>query len=112
MCPCYNFSPTGFFPLGLLLIIVAGYGKATAIVDQVEVIGGIIACGVFLLLISLVGKSQSDERWRGARRPRLYRLTNNNFQGFSIFIKAALVRLLSGFEISNNVNDLFRFFQD
>jgi len=62
MCGGFTCSRNGLIALnvcyilvGLLLIIVAGYGKATAIVDQVEVIGGIIACGVFLLLISLVG---------------------------------------------------------
>ena len=38
------------------MITVAGYGKYAAIVNQIEIIGGIIACGVFLLLISLVGR--------------------------------------------------------
>ena len=37
------------------MITVAGYGKAVAVVNQIEIVGGIIACGVFLLLISLVG---------------------------------------------------------
>jgi len=40
--------------VGLLLITVAGYGKWAAYVNQIEIIGGIIACGVFLLLISIV----------------------------------------------------------
>ena len=44
-----------FVVLGLLLITVAGYGKAVAVVNQIEIVGGIIACGVFLLLISIVG---------------------------------------------------------
>jgi len=34
---------------------VAAYGKATAIIATVSVLGGIIACGVFLLLIAIVG---------------------------------------------------------
>ena len=39
------------------MITVAGYGKAVAVVNQIEIVGGIIACGVFLLLISIVGRA-------------------------------------------------------
>ena len=38
-----------------MLIGVASYGKAVAIIATVSVLGGIIACGVFLLLIAIVG---------------------------------------------------------
>jgi len=62
MCGGFTCSRNGLIALnicyilvGLLLITVAGYGKYAAIVNQIEIIGGIIACGVFLLLISLVG---------------------------------------------------------
>ena len=34
---------------------MAAYGKAVAIIATVSVLGGIIACGVFLLLIAIVG---------------------------------------------------------
>lgn len=62
MCGGFTCSRNGLIALnvcyilvGLLLITVAGYGKYAAIVTQIEIIGGIIACGVFLLLISIVG---------------------------------------------------------
>jgi len=62
MCGGFTCSRNGLIALnvcyilvGLLLITVAGYGKWAAIVNQIEIIGGIIACGVFLLLISVVG---------------------------------------------------------
>jgi len=62
MCGGFSCSRNGLIALnicyilvGLLLITVAGVGKYAAIVNQIEIIGGIIACGVFLLLISLVG---------------------------------------------------------
>ena len=53
---------------GLLLIIVAGYGKWAAYVNQIEIIGGIIACGVFLLLISIVGNYPLLNRFAGGFR--------------------------------------------
>jgi len=34
---------------------VAAYGKAVAVIATVSVLGGIIACGVFLLIIAIVG---------------------------------------------------------
>jgi len=62
MCGGFTCSRNGLIALnvcyilvGLLLITVAGYGKWAAYVNQIEIIGGIIACGVFLLLISIVG---------------------------------------------------------
>lgn len=62
MCGGFTCSRNGLIALnvcyilvGLLLITVAGYGKYAAVVNQIEIIGGIIACGVFLLLISIVG---------------------------------------------------------
>ena len=53
---------------GLLLITVAGYGKWAAYVNQIEIIGGIIACGVFLLLISIVGNYPLLNRFVGGFR--------------------------------------------
>lgn len=41
--------------VAVTLILVAAYGKAVAIIASVPVLGGIIACGVFLLLIAIVG---------------------------------------------------------
>lgn len=34
---------------------MAAYGKAAAIIATVSVLGGVIACGVFLLLIAIIG---------------------------------------------------------
>ncbi|XP_067385817.1 tetraspanin-31 [Emydura macquarii macquarii] len=41
--------------VGLLLIGVAAWGKSFGIVSSIHVIGGVIAVGVFLLLIAIVG---------------------------------------------------------
>lgn len=41
--------------VALVLIGVAAYGKAVAMIATVNVMGGIIGCGVFLLLIAFVG---------------------------------------------------------
>nr|DBA32829.1 TPA: hypothetical protein GDO54_000590 [Pyxicephalus adspersus] len=41
--------------VGLLLIGVAAWGKGFGIVSSIEIIGGVIAVGVFLLLIAIVG---------------------------------------------------------
>jgi len=38
-----------------VLIGVAGFAKAAAYIVDISVMGGIIACGVFLLIIALVG---------------------------------------------------------
>uniref|UniRef100_A0AAR2JIK2 Tetraspanin 31 n=1 Tax=Pygocentrus nattereri TaxID=42514 RepID=A0AAR2JIK2_PYGNA len=41
--------------VGLLLIGVAAWGKGFGIVSSIHIIGGVIAVGFFLLLISIVG---------------------------------------------------------
>ena len=41
--------------VAFLLIGVATYGKTSALVDSLPIIGGITACGSFLLLIAIVG---------------------------------------------------------
>ncbi|XP_063321385.1 tetraspanin-31 [Pelmatolapia mariae] len=41
--------------VGLLLIGVAAWGKGYALVSSIHIIGGVIAVGVFLLLIAVVG---------------------------------------------------------
>lgn len=41
--------------MGLLLIGVAAWGKGFGIVSSIHLIGGVIAVGVFLLLIAIVG---------------------------------------------------------
>jgi tetraspanin-13/31 len=38
-----------------ILIGVAAYGKAVAIIETVTVMGGIIVCGCLLLILALVG---------------------------------------------------------
>ena len=38
-----------------MLIGVATYGKTSAVVDSLPIIGGIAASGVFLLIISIFG---------------------------------------------------------
>uniref|UniRef100_A0A672I706 Tetraspanin-31-like n=1 Tax=Salarias fasciatus TaxID=181472 RepID=A0A672I706_SALFA len=41
--------------VGLLLIGVAAWGKGYGLVSSIHIIGGVIAVGVFLLLIAIVG---------------------------------------------------------
>ncbi|NP_001088179.1 tetraspanin-31-A [Xenopus laevis] len=41
--------------VGLLLIGVAAWGKGFGIVSSIHIIGGVIAIGVFLLLIAIIG---------------------------------------------------------
>ncbi|XP_034027904.1 tetraspanin-31 isoform X1 [Thalassophryne amazonica] len=41
--------------VGLLLVIVAAWGKGFGLVSSIHIIGGVIAVGVFLLLIAIVG---------------------------------------------------------
>ncbi|XP_044065999.1 tetraspanin-31 isoform X2 [Siniperca chuatsi] len=41
--------------VGLLLIGVAAWGKGFGLVSSIHIIGGVIAVGVFLLLIAIVG---------------------------------------------------------
>ncbi|XP_071826707.1 tetraspanin-31-like isoform X2 [Apostichopus japonicus] len=44
-----------FILISLLLIILPAVAKAQALVDSMSTVGGIIACGVFLFLVSLLG---------------------------------------------------------
>uniref|UniRef100_A0A8C9RB26 Tetraspanin 31 n=1 Tax=Scleropages formosus TaxID=113540 RepID=A0A8C9RB26_SCLFO len=44
-----------YMMVGLLLIGVAAWGKGFGIVSSIHIIGGVIAVGVFLLLIAIVG---------------------------------------------------------
>ncbi|XP_051516899.1 tetraspanin-31 [Myxocyprinus asiaticus] len=41
--------------VGLLLIVVAAWGKGFGIVSSIHIIGGVIAVGFFLLIIAIVG---------------------------------------------------------
>lgn len=41
--------------MAITLVGIAAYAKAAAVIATVSVLGGIIACGVFLLLIAIVG---------------------------------------------------------
>ncbi|XP_037539792.1 tetraspanin-31 [Nematolebias whitei] len=41
--------------VGLLLVAVAAWGKGFGLVSSIHIIGGVIAVGVFLLLIAIVG---------------------------------------------------------
>lgn len=41
--------------VSFILIIVAAYGRVAAIVTSLTLVGSIIACGVFLFLIALIG---------------------------------------------------------
>lgn len=44
-----------FQMVGFLLIGVGVYGRAASIVTNLPIIGGILACGVILILISVLG---------------------------------------------------------
>jgi len=46
---------TIFVFIGLILIGIAAYGKKESILVSVPALGGVIACGVFLLLIAILG---------------------------------------------------------
>jgi hypothetical protein len=41
--------------VAFILIGVAVYGRASAVVTNLPIVGGILACGVFLILISILG---------------------------------------------------------
>lgn len=41
--------------VGFLLIGVGVYGRAASIVTNLPIIGGILACGIILILISMLG---------------------------------------------------------
>ncbi|KAF2350825.1 Tetraspanin/Peripherin, partial [Trinorchestia longiramus] len=62
MCGSFTCSKNSLIALNLLYVLVAilligvaGAAKYTAIVSSLAIVSGIIACGVFLLMISLVG---------------------------------------------------------
>jgi len=62
MCGNFNFSKNALIGLNIcyimvsfILIGVATYGKTSNAVESLPIIGGIAACGVFLLAISIVG---------------------------------------------------------
>jgi len=38
-----------------VLVGIAAYAKAVAVITTLQVMSGIIACGVFLLIISMIG---------------------------------------------------------
>jgi len=44
-----------YIVVGFILIGVATYAKAASVVTSLPIIGGIVACGVFLLMIALMG---------------------------------------------------------
>jgi tetraspanin-13/31 len=41
--------------VGILLISVGVYGRAASIVTNLPIIGGILACGIILIIISVMG---------------------------------------------------------
>ena len=41
--------------VAVLLISVAAYGKAVAIITSLAIMGGVITCGVILLFIAVIG---------------------------------------------------------
>lgn len=62
MCGGFKFSKNALVVLnilyilvGFILIGVATYAKAASVVTSLPIIGGIVACGVFLLIISIMG---------------------------------------------------------
>lgn len=62
MCGGFKFLKNALICLNILYILVAfiligvaTYGKAASLVTSLPIIGGIVACGVFLLMIALLG---------------------------------------------------------
>jgi tetraspanin-13/31 len=62
MCGGFNFSKSALTALniiyilvGFILIGVATYAKAASVVTSLPIIGGIVACGVFLVMIAVMG---------------------------------------------------------
>ncbi|XP_061381471.1 tetraspanin-13 isoform X1 [Danaus plexippus] len=62
MCGGFTCSKNALIALNILyvavasiLISVAVYGQASSLVTNLPIVGGILACGVFLILISLLG---------------------------------------------------------
>lgn len=68
MCGSFTCSKNSLIALNILyilvavvLIAVAGAAKFTAVVTSLSVVSGIIACGVFLLMISIVGLAAASK---------------------------------------------------
>jgi len=62
MCGGFNFSKSALTALnilyilvGFILIGVATAGKASSMVTSLPIVGGIVACGIFLLMIAIMG---------------------------------------------------------
>ncbi|CAG9860901.1 unnamed protein product [Phyllotreta striolata] len=62
MCGGFTCSKNALITLNILYIVVASvligvavYGRAATIVTNLPIVGGILACGIILLLISLLG---------------------------------------------------------
>ncbi|XP_072938526.1 tetraspanin-13 isoform X2 [Epargyreus clarus] len=62
MCGGFTCSKNALIALNILYVVVASilisvavYGQASSLVTNLPIVGGILACGVFLILISLLG---------------------------------------------------------
>ncbi|CAH0714401.1 unnamed protein product, partial [Brenthis ino] len=62
MCGGFTCSKNALIALNILYVVVASilisvavYGQASSLVTNLPILGGILACGVFLILISLLG---------------------------------------------------------
>ncbi|VVD04588.1 tetraspanin-13 isoform X1 [Leptidea sinapis] len=62
MCGGFTCSKNALIALNILYVVVASilisvavYGQASSIVTNLPIVGGIMACGIFLILISLLG---------------------------------------------------------
>ncbi|XP_045768840.1 tetraspanin-13 isoform X1 [Maniola jurtina] len=62
MCGGFTCSKNALIALNILYVVVASilisvavYGQASALVTNLPIVGGILACGVLLILISLLG---------------------------------------------------------
>ncbi|XP_043193380.1 tetraspanin-13-like isoform X2 [Amphibalanus amphitrite] len=62
MCGSFSFTRNALIGLNImymvvafLLIGVATYGKTASVITSVSILGGIVACGVFLLFIAILG---------------------------------------------------------
>ncbi|XP_026315566.1 tetraspanin-13 isoform X2 [Hyposmocoma kahamanoa] len=62
MCGGFTCSKNALIALNILYVVVASilisvavYGQASSLVGNLPIVGGILACGVFLILVSLLG---------------------------------------------------------
>ncbi|XP_004925520.1 tetraspanin-31-B isoform X1 [Bombyx mandarina] len=62
MCGGFTCSKNALIALNILYVVVASilisvtvYGQASSLVTNLPIVGGILACGVFLILISILG---------------------------------------------------------